>query len=334
MPASLALPPGAVGELWWTSVDIPERTLSSLQADLDAPARERIERLRAERDRRRAIVAHGLLRRLCAAHLGLAATEIGLRRECAVCGATEHGKPRVTLLGAAAMDAAASAALPEVSLSHSGDLVVVALGPPGLDLGVDVEQVLPSLDWTPLRRHTFGEAEWLRTEDAADPGRARFQSWARKEAVTKAVGHGLDLALSDVRADVEADPQGWRAAETPLDGGPLAVADVEIHAAHVAALAVAAPAGGSLAMPTRHSATRCWRTRAGDAEAGAGAGPGGRWLAAGRAGRGRAGPGAGSRPGGRAGRAGRAGPGAGSRPGGRWLAASGFVHLTATVAVK
>ena len=251
VPATLPLRPAAV-ELWWATVDVPDRTLQALSADLDAPASERIKRLRAERDRRRAIVAHGLLRRLCAAHLGLEAGDIGLRRECAVCGATDHGKPTVTLLGSAAHGAVAAGALPEVSLSHSGDLVLVALGPAGSPLGVDVEQVLPSLDWTPLRRHTFSEAEWLRTEDASDPVRARFQGWARKEAVTKALGHGLDIELADVRVAPATDPAGWRAAETPLDAGPLVVADIDLHATHVAAVAVAAAPGAPAPAPQRH----------------------------------------------------------------------------------
>lgn len=84
---------------------------------------------------------------------------------------------------------------PAISISHSGGVTAVAVGPPG-PLGVDIEQVrtMPAVTALAHRRFTSGEQSMLR--QATDPTRAFLRIWTAKEAVAKSVGQGLRAALA------------------------------------------------------------------------------------------------------------------------------------------
>jgi hypothetical protein len=91
------------------------------------------------------------------------------------------------------------------------------------------------MDWAPLRRNVFGDAEWEATAATADPERERFATWARKEAAVKASGHGLSLGLSGVRTRQASE--GWSA--TLPDGvGYVTGWDLDTTADHVGAVGV------------------------------------------------------------------------------------------------
>lgn len=79
-----------------------------------------------------------------------------------------------------------------VSVSHTHQLVMVAVGPG--PLGIDVEQVRP-YDVTAIRR-AFTSAEWqlLQALSVQDRYRLGWQLWTAKEAVLKLVGCGLTHA--------------------------------------------------------------------------------------------------------------------------------------------
>ncbi|MCT3213613.1 4'-phosphopantetheinyl transferase superfamily protein [Lactiplantibacillus plantarum] len=83
-----------------------------------------------------------------------------------------------------------------VSVSHTHQLVMVAVGPG--PLGIDVEQVRP-YDVTAIRR-AFTSAEWqlLQALSVQDRYRLGWQLWTAKEAVLKLVGCGLTHAPSRV----------------------------------------------------------------------------------------------------------------------------------------
>jgi 4'-phosphopantetheinyl transferase len=89
---------------------------------------------------------------------------------------------------------------PEFNLSHSGDLVLLALHPRRA-VGVDVEQVRPDLDWEPIARRMLGadvvDAILRRPEPEQRP--AFLQHWCRLEATLKAAGLGLAAAPREVR---------------------------------------------------------------------------------------------------------------------------------------
>jgi phosphopantetheinyl transferase len=150
-----------------------------------------------------------------------------LRTRCASCGESDHGKPY--------LDVGRPNPPVEVNLSHSGELVCVALAPAGVQVGVDVEQ-RRSVQWAALRRSVFADQEWALTTQADDPERSRMDAWARKESSVKASGHGLSLALRDVMV-TDADWGGWTAA-LPQAAGRTTGWDLTLRADVAAAVAV------------------------------------------------------------------------------------------------
>jgi 4'-phosphopantetheinyl transferase len=161
-------------EVWWgrPSAERP------WHAELLSPAeRERRSALQRAEDRARFTVAAALLRLAAARRLGTPAGQVTVDRTCDDCG-RPHGRPRLPGTGLAA------------SISHSGDRVAVALSGTAA-VGVDVEQIKP-VSVEQLAGHVLGE-----DEAAATLGEF-FCYWTRKEAVVKATGDGLRMALPKV----------------------------------------------------------------------------------------------------------------------------------------
>ena len=105
---------------------------------LDDHERERLTRFRRPADRARYLAAHALAR-LVLGGSGRTAAALRFDRTCR-CGAA-HGRP--VLPGG-----------PGFSLSHSGDLVGVAVRP-GAAVGLDVEQVRDIADLPALAAHVW-----------------------------------------------------------------------------------------------------------------------------------------------------------------------------------
>jgi 4'-phosphopantetheinyl transferase len=145
---------------------------------LDDYETERRARFRMEADRDRFTLAAVLLRAVVGRCTGVDAWSVTVDRTCGRCG-RPHGRPRLPCAGL------------ETSVSHSGDVVVVAVTAAG-PVGVDVElvargyaEVLPSVC-------TKAEQSFVRT-----PGDF-YAYWTRKEAVLKATGEGLEREMTDV----------------------------------------------------------------------------------------------------------------------------------------
>lgn len=221
-----ALATGAV-HVWWTPIDLSPEALQRAANALDPGTLARADRMRRDADRRRIVLAHGLLRQLLSAAVGVPAPELALERRCSSCGATDHGRP--WLPGG-----------PSFGISHGGDLAVVALGAPDASVAVDVEAVQPAARWEAVRRAAFTDDEWAATAD--DPEAGRTALWSRKEAAVKATGHGISLDLHRVRFfPVPAEPAGYEVGFEPGDpagpDGAWAVADLDLAAGHRAAVA-------------------------------------------------------------------------------------------------
>ncbi len=103
-------------------------------------------------------------------------------------GSGPHGKPfllppRVGSKGSA---------LPSFNVSHSGDLILIAVHPLS-QVGVDVEQLRPGLDWLPIARRCFPPGV-VASIEALPPQRralAFLEHWCRLEAGLKARGSGF-----------------------------------------------------------------------------------------------------------------------------------------------
>lgn len=94
----------------------------------------------------------------------------------------------------------------ETGWSHSGDMLLVALGE-GVELGVDVERLRARPRALEVAERFFhpDETAWLRSleDDARDAG--FFRLWCAKEAVLKAHGQGLSFGLHRLRFEIGAD---------------------------------------------------------------------------------------------------------------------------------
>src|SRR5450631_525772 len=82
------------------------------------------------------------------------------------------------------------------NISHSGQWVVVALAQD--ELGIDIEEINPSFDYSDLLREHFSLAEQQFITTAKLPASAFYFLWTRKEAVMKAEGIGLYENLKTV----------------------------------------------------------------------------------------------------------------------------------------
>jgi 4'-phosphopantetheinyl transferase len=166
---------------------------------------------------------------MIAARTGQQPAEVSFDRTCRQCG-KPHGKPAVRLGDL------------EFSVSHSGDLVAVAVST--APVGVDVEQLegraheLGGGDPASLARLVLAaeEQEALAALPASGRSRAFLVAWTRKEAVTKAKGDGLRVPFGAVV--VAPDPPRLVAWPYPQDPGSVSLHDLDTEPGYVAALAV------------------------------------------------------------------------------------------------
>lgn len=189
---------------------------SHLMAMLDPGERARWSALGRPADRKRFLAGHALLRRVLGHHLGVDPAAVPIVNRCDRCGGS-HGRPRVV-----------SRDRVEVSLSHTGDCVAVALTR-GARVGVDVEPVRPRVATEALARRVLTPTEaaaWRRTR-AHDRPRVLLRFWTRKEALTKALGLGLALPFHTIDGSLS-------------DHSPTVV-DLGLDPGHVGSVAVLRP---------------------------------------------------------------------------------------------
>lgn len=168
----------------------------TLAAHLTEDENTRAARLHQTDDRLRFIVGRGLARHLLGPHLGLAPRAVPLL-------ATPAGKPFVALQNA-----------PRFNVSHSGDLVLLALHPTR-EVGVDVEQIRPARDLPALAARFLPADDAHAVATAPEPARATnfFDAWTLWEARLKAAGTGLgSTPPPDLRTARVIVPPGYAAA--------------------------------------------------------------------------------------------------------------------------
>jgi len=185
--------------------------LNSIELD-----RARPYRLAADSDR--SLLGAVLLRVAASRHLGIRPGNVTVDRTCERCGA-QHGRPQLPGSGLYA------------SVSHSGDIVVVALTSAG-PVGVDVEAIRP-IDFAAVANSVCTPAELTDLHVGAD----FYTFWTRKEAVLKATGEGLSRPMTDLRVT----PPGSAPALLRLGGGTAPachLADISVGDGYQAAVAV------------------------------------------------------------------------------------------------
>ena len=104
------------------------------------------------------------------------------------------------------------------SVSHSGDIVVIATD--DSELGVDVEAV-PSPDRLKIADRFYHPTERGYVHDSDDPERAFCRIWTRKESYLKCTGEGISTDLTAF--DTLSEPLTERIVTRDLDGYCISV---------------------------------------------------------------------------------------------------------------
>ena len=154
--------------------DPPPRPPKVLQRLLSPEEVARMGRFHQAADRERYLLGRGTLRLLLGAFLEREPSRIKL-------GTTAKGKP--VLVGNGSI---------QFNLSHSGELVLLGFHR-NREVGVDVEQLRPELEWEPIARRCLPpeQVATIRNTPPARQGAIFLDGWCRLEAVLKARGIGL-----------------------------------------------------------------------------------------------------------------------------------------------
>jgi 4'-phosphopantetheinyl transferase len=216
-PHRIAAPPPFEAWIWTPDASGPSPGADAAQW-LDEHERARAGRYRFERDRRRYIDAHAVLRLLLSARIGVAPERVAFEID-------ESGKPRLHPAGCA------------FSMSRSEDLVLVAMADAG-EIGADVERLrsLPDLDALAERCLTPAERAALAALPPAERDLAFMRAWTRKEACLKALGTGLRIEPSTFDAGLHAVDGAVRI-DTPQGAAALFVQSLPDGADWVGAVA-------------------------------------------------------------------------------------------------
>jgi 4'-phosphopantetheinyl transferase len=181
-PETIALAAGEV-HLWRARLDVPDSAFPSLQTLLDPTEAARAVRLLDPVKARRFIVGRALLRRILSLYLDSDPAAL-------VFGSGVNGKPFLAGEGARSLS---------FNLSHSGPWALFAVTC-GVEVGVDIEEIDPVLDFERLVAQFFtpGENDLLRGVSPARRRRAFYRMWTRKEAWLKGMGWGFSVPSSGV----------------------------------------------------------------------------------------------------------------------------------------
>jgi 4'-phosphopantetheinyl transferase len=199
-------------DVWWAR---PAPATERLLAMLDDVERGRYAAYRMEVDKLRFLTGRTLIRAIAGRRLGVEPERVVLDASCYDCG-KPHGKPRVVADGA-----------PEVSISHSGSLVALAVADTS-PLGIDVEQIRDA-EVGELARIAFSPAERtvFETLSANEKQGAFFTYWSRKEAVVKATGKGMSIPMTKLTLSAHDTPPRLVASESSeVDPARLRMADL------------------------------------------------------------------------------------------------------------
>lgn len=215
-----------VCQVWWARRVPLRRRFVELLDDVE---RGRMSALREAADRERFVLGCVVTRSVLGAHVGSAPADVALDRTCPECGAP-HGKVRLDVEDDPT----------QLSISHSGDLVVVALHR-SAPVGVDVERVDRARDPAELYADALTRAETARMLALEPAARhdAFARTWARKEAIVKATGEGLRATLSQIEVSAADEPARLLARPDRPDLVRLTrLHDLDAGAGYAAALAV------------------------------------------------------------------------------------------------
>lgn len=209
--------------VWHTSLTQPHPIIQKLRQTLTADELSRAKRFHFEKDRRRFIIARGVLREILSRYTTLLPDALRFAY-------TDYGKPFLSQPADTDL---------RFNVSHSGEVALYAITQ-RYKLGLDVEQIRPMPDATQVAERFFSEQEnkVFHSISPEHKNEAFFNCWTRKEAYIKAIGEGLshpldsfDVTLAPGEAakllavrNAPSEQSWWLHAFTPTPGYVAALA--------------------------------------------------------------------------------------------------------------
>lgn len=180
-PDTLTMPENEA-HVWRASLEQPETVLLQLQHTLSADERLRAGKFHFDMDRRRFIIARGVLRTLLGRYLHMPPAQLQFAY-------SEHGKP--------SLDMPVPGKPLHFNLSHSHELALFAFSYAG-PVGVDIEYMRPDVSAEEAARVSFSPREQalLFALPLEKRRQAFYTCWTRKEAYIKGRGTGFSLEPS------------------------------------------------------------------------------------------------------------------------------------------
>lgn len=219
-----SVPTASTVALWRWSLLADPGEQADLWNVLSADERARAKRFHFPRDRRRYVVARGVLRTHLAAYLGCRASAVTFSY-----GA--HGKP--------ALDPPDLNARLSFNLSHSDEWAVLAVSG-GAPVGVDIERLRPVADGFAAHAFAAEELAALHALPAECCQAGVFACWTRREAYVKATGTGLFQPKDSfaVTVDPSRPARLLRADAEPAGIDHWTLNDLQVQPGYAAALAI------------------------------------------------------------------------------------------------
>jgi 4'-phosphopantetheinyl transferase len=182
IPSKLNLEEGEL-DIWLVSLDAFSPSKHKFWGYLDLLERSRVK-VFPEREAARFIVGRALLRDLLGSYLGLAPKSIEFVQG-------KNGKLKLAEgLGHPPL---------KFCLAHCRGSAIFAFVL-SREVGVDIERVSPNIDELDLSRRYFSSGEFANLKSLPPKARLErfYQTWTLKEAVLKAAGSGLNVALDRI----------------------------------------------------------------------------------------------------------------------------------------
>lgn len=184
------------------TTDYQAKDLQLLEELLNAEEKTRAYRFRFEKDKKRYIITHGVLRQLLGRYLNVPPKEIEF-------GKGKHHKPTLVFPPANLL----------FNISHSGEAIAIGVlnqnrvPSEEIDFGVDIEQFKNNRDHRVIAKYYFSEREQLYLNQDASHQQF-YVYWTRKEALLKASGIGLlgdiqQLEVAEKEQNIAIEHSDW-----------------------------------------------------------------------------------------------------------------------------
>jgi 4'-phosphopantetheinyl transferase len=208
-------------DVWRLSLDPLGSMVSEFRACLSAQEYDRAEKFKFEKDRKRYILAHGLLRVILSLYADVVAEELKFTEN-------RYGKPELVHPSGLNL---------KFNLSHSHEMALIGIAL-GRQIGVDIEYVKNDFEWKEIVERFFSarEIQMINALPKNLQHRAFFTCWTRKEGYVKATGMGLSLPLKEF--DVSPVPGAATLLLSHKEASKWSMKEVDVAEPYVATVAV------------------------------------------------------------------------------------------------